>query len=152
MANLDDFIKTIRQKIYGSDVPVPLSDNEIISVILTYPACLIASSDGRVDDAERLFLMSISEILGDNDSSSAENRLQAAERYRAFMWLLNSGEDTENFILSNLAMFCEESQDLQNQILSSMNGVAESSEGVSELELDKINEISSKLGFKNNLN
>ena len=86
--------------IFGAKNEVPLTGNDLISVILTFPACLVAAADGLVDEQERMYLLSISEGLGDDDCTTSDKaRLFGAERYRAFMWLLNERENCEEKIV-----------------------------------------------------
>ena len=104
---LDDFNK-FKEILFGKKSSIPLTDNDLISVLLTFPSCLVAAADNEIDTDERLYLMNISESLGDKDvSNSNKARLKSAERYRAFMWLLNEREKYEEFIFSCIKKYLD---------------------------------------------
>lgn len=153
MSDIQTSISTVRTILYGNTTNVPLSDEDLISVIISYPAVLVAAADGVVDETERLFLLSVSEALGDGDASLSDKaRLEAAERYRAFMLLLALGDKIEKTIINLIRPFCIADENLKMQISASMWGVAEASEGVSEVEALKIHQLSESLGIENSLN
>ena len=143
----------IRNLLYGAGRDVPLSDNDLLSVLLTYPACLVAGADGVVDEAERLFLLNVSEELGDGDvSESPERRLAFSERYRAFMWLLNEKETCDQMILEGLKDFLESNTETAEQIKEMVWGMAEASAGVSEAEKIEIDRICAALDISKTIN
>ncbi len=151
--DLGQKLKKIEEALYGSGNPVPLEKKDLISVLLTFPACLVAAADGVVDVDERLYLMNISESLGEEDNSNSNKaRLNTAERYRAFMWFLNNKTSSEDMIFSLIREYIGEIQILQQQLSEMMWGMAEASDGVSESEKTEIKRISDELGITKNLN
>ena len=136
----------IRTALYGEKNEVPLDDENLISVLLTFPAAMVAAIDGKVDETERLFLLNISEELGVEDpGTSHKARLEAAERYRAFMWLLNEQESYEKIIFDGIKILIEDNAETGEHIKNMLWGMAEASEGVSELEKNEISRISEAL-------
>jgi len=126
-------LEIIRDMLYGTGQEVPLGDNDLLSVLLTYPACLVAAADGKVDEAERLFLLNVSEELGDGDvSDSPSGRMQSAERYRAFMWLLNEKNKCDKIILDGLKEFLKLNPETSDQIKEMVWGMADASDGISD--------------------
>ena len=153
MAIVDEKFAEIKDLLYGEGNEVPLDDEELMSVLMTYPACLVAAADGVVDETERLFLLNVSEELGDSDvSESPEQRLRSAERYRAFMWLLNEKDKTDQIILDGLANFLEINPDATDQIKAMLWGMAEASDGISEQEKREISRIFSALNISETIN
>ena len=149
---LDDFNK-FKEILFGKKNSIPLTDNDLISVLLTFPSCLVAAADNEIDTDERLYLMNISESLGDKDvSNSNKARLKSAERYRAFMWLLNEREKYEEFIFSCIKKYLDIHPETKNNIKDMMWGMAEASDGVSEEEKQEIERIIKKLEINNKLN
>jgi len=153
MSNVNyEKLNNIRTALYGERNDVPLDDENLISVILTFPAAMVAAIDGKVDETERLFLLNISEELGvDDPGTSHKARLEAAERYRAFMWLLNEQENYEKVILDGIKMLIEDNSETGEHINNMLWGIAEASEGVSEIEKNEILRISEALGISNKL-
>ena len=145
-------LNTIRTALYGENNLVPLDDKDLASVLLTFPAALVAAADEEVDETERLFLLKISEELGDDDAGTFHKaRLESAERYRAFMWLLNEQESYEEIIFDGIKLLIEENSETGEHIKNMLWGMAEASEGVSELEKNEISRISEALGISNKL-
>ena len=143
----------IRTALYGEKNEVPLDDENLISVLLTFPAAMVAAIDGKVDETERLFLLNISEELGvDDPATSHKARLEAAERYRAFMWLLNEQESYEEIIFDGIKLLIEENSETGEHIKNMLWGMADASEGVSESEHNEISRITETLGIANRLN
>jgi len=146
-------LNTIRTALYGENNLVPLDDKDLASVLLTFPAALVAAADEEVDETERLFLLKISEELGDDDSGTSHKaRLESAERYRAFMWLLNEQESFEKIIFDGIKILVQENNDIGEKITNMLWGIAESSEDVSEAEVKEISRITEALGISNTLN
>ena len=146
-------LNRIRTALYGEKTLVPLDDENLISVILTFPAAMVAAIDGKVDETERLFLLNISEELGvDDPGTSHKARLEAAERYRAFMWLLNEQESYEKIIFDGIKLLIEENSQTGEHIKNMLWGMAEASEGVSESEQKEISRITEALGIASKLN
>ena len=145
-------LNTIRTALYGERNEVPLDDENLISVILTFPAAMVAAIDGKVDETERLFLLNISEELGSDDpGTSHQARLEAAERYRAFMWLLCEKDTYEKDIFDGIKFLIEDNSETGEHIKNMLWGMAEASEGVSESEKNEISRISEALGISNKL-
>ena len=146
-------LNIIRTALYGEKTLVPLDDENLISVILTFPAAMVAAIDGKVDETERLFLLNISEELGVEDpGTSHKARLEAAERYRAFMWLLNEQESYEEIIFDGIKLLIEANTETGEHIKNMLWGMADASEGVSESEQQEISRITEALGIANRLN
>ena len=139
-----DYLKEIKHKLYGESVKVPLSDEDLISVCLSFPGALVAACDGDFDDAERLVMLDVSENLGDgNIAEDSSARLKSAEIYRAFMWLLDNKVDCEDLIFSGLKEFLKENKETAQQITEMLYEVADVSDGISEVEQKEINRITS---------
>lgn len=146
-------LKKLRSIIYSDRAEVPLDDNDIVSVLLTYPACMVAAADGVVDQKERAFLLDVSEQLSNEDAiNSSAVRLKSTELYRAFMWLLENKNEVEEDLLVLLKDFLSFNPETKKQILEVMREVASISDGTSQEELDEINRICLALDIKNHLN
>ena len=153
MSITDGRFSEIKNQLYGVGQDVPLEDNELLSVLLTYPACLVAAADGVIDVAERLFLLNVSEELGDGDvSNSPERRLRSAERYRAFMWFLTEKDKCDQIILDGLKDFLKSNQESAKQIKEMVHGMAEASDGTSEIEKKEISRICAALDISETIN
>ena len=59
MKSVEESFAQVKELLYGAGNEVPLDDNELMSVLMTYPACLVAAADGVVDETERLFLLNV---------------------------------------------------------------------------------------------
>ena len=148
-----DYLKEIKHKLYGESVKVPLSDEDLISVCLSFPGALVAACDGDFDDAERLVMLYVSENLGDgNIAEDSSARLKSAEIYRAFMWLLDNKVDLEDLIFSGLKEFLNDNKETSQQITEMLYEVADVSDGISEVEQKEINRITSLLNISNSIN
>ena len=148
-----DYLKEIKHKLYGESVKVPLSDEDLISVCLSFPGALVAACDGDFDDAERLVMLDVSENLGDgNIAEDSSARLKSAEIYRAFMWLLDNKVELEDLIFSGLKEFLKENKETAQQITEMLYEVADVSDGISEVEQKEINRITSLLDISNSIN
>jgi len=155
MSDNKNNLELVKDMLYGNKNQVPLSENELISVCLTYPAALVAAADGNVDEAERLYLLNISESLDDEVEEIGKNpssRLAAAERYRAFMWLLNNKYMADSLILEGIKEFIEINQATGNQIKEMMWSMAGVSDGVSKEEEAEITRICVALNINETLN
>ena len=153
MALADEKFAEVKDLLYGVGNEVPLDDEELFSVLMTYPACLVAAADGVVDETERLFLLNVSEELGDGDvSESPERRVRSAERYRAFMWLLNERDKCDQIILDVLKSFLESNAETVEHIKAMVWGIAEASDGTSEEEKKEIARIYSALNISETIN
>ena len=153
MKSVEESFAQVKELLYGAGNEVPLDDNELMSVLMTYPACLVAAADGVVDETERLFLLNVSEELGDGDvSTSPEQRMRSAERYRAFMWLLNERDQCDHIILEGIKIFLESNQETVEHIKAQLWGIAEASEGTSEVEKQEIARIYSALNIEETIN
>lgn len=148
-----DYLKEIKHKLYGESIQVPLSDEDLISVCLSFPGALVAACDGDFDDAERLVMLDVSEKLGDgNIAEDSSARLKSAEIYRAFMWLLDNKVELEDLIFSGLKEFLKENKETAQQITEMLYEVADVSDGISEVEQKEINRITSLLDISNSIN
>ena len=153
MTHMDDRLIEIRTMLYGETNQVPLGDDELISVLLTYPACLVAAADGIIDVAERLFLLNVAEELGDGDvDQSPDRRLRSAERYRAFMWLLNEKDKCDALILDSIKEFLKVNEETVAHIKEMVWGMADASDGVSQEEKDEISRIYTALEITETIN
>ena len=148
-----NILNTIKNQLYGEGVNVPLSDDEIISVCLTFPGALVAACDGNFDDDERLVMLDISETLGESDvASDSKARLASAERYRAFMWLLDNKKDVEDIIFSGIREIISNDDQASVNLVSMLHEVAETSDGISNIEMEEIKRICELLGIQASLN
>jgi len=123
-----------------------LSDQDLQSVLLSYPACLVAHSDGEFDEEERLFLLEVSELMGEEgDSETPQGRLAASERYALLHWLLINRNEFEAPILQ--AIRDEIARDVETLpiITAMMVGMAEASDGISEAETSEIERITAAI-------
>lgn len=148
-----NILNEIKSKLYGASVDVPLTDDELISVCLTFPGALVAASDGDFDTKERLLMLDISETLSDGDEATdSDARLGSAERYRAFMWLLDNKNDVEDLIFEGIRLIISEDSQASSNLLNMLYEVAEVSDGVSDIEFNEINRICKLLDIENNKN
>ncbi len=148
-----DYVKEIKDKLYGESIQVPLSEEDLISVCLSFPGALVAACDGDFDDAERLVMLDVSEELCDgNIAEDASARLKSAEIYRAFMWLLDNKAELEDLIFSGLKEFLKENKETSQQITEMLYEVANVSDGISEIEQKEIDRITSLLDISNSIN
>ena len=147
MSNLN----IIKNKLYGEGVEVPLTDDELISVCLTFPGTLVAACDGDFDNDERLIMLDISESLSDGDEATdSDARLGSAERYRAFMWLLDNKDEVEDLIFEGIRQIIADDDQAANNLVNMLHEVADTTDGLSEVELVEINRICDALGIENN--
>ena len=153
MSVAEENFSEIRNILYGVGRDVPIDDNDLLSVLLTYPACLVAAADGVIDETERLFLLNVSEELGDGDvSDSPVRRVKSAERYRAFMWLLNEKDTNDQMILDGLKDFLKSNPEASDQIKEMVWGMADASDGISEEEKVEISRICAALDIAETIN
>ena len=123
-----------------------LTDEDLQSVLLSFPVCLVAHSDGLFDEQERLFLLEISELLGEEgDLDSIQGRLAAAERYSLFHWLLVNKDELEEPILLALREEVRLDPETLPTLVSQLEGMAEISGGTSEVEAAEIERIKTAL-------
>ena len=153
MSVAEENFSEIRNILYGVGRDVPIDDNDLLSVLLTYPACLVAAADGVIDETERLFLLNVSEELGGGDvSDSPVRRVKSAERYRAFMWLLNEKDTCDQMILDGLKDFLKSNPEASDQIKEMVWGMADASDGISEEEKVEISRICAALDIAETIN
>lgn len=146
-------LNEIKNKLYGDGVEVPLTDDELISVCLTFPGALVAACDGNFDAAERLTMLDISESLGDGDAATdSDARLSAAERYRAFMWFLDNKSEVEDLIFDGIKQIISIDDNAGPNLVNMLYEIADVSDGLSEVELNEIGRICNILGIENKVN
>jgi len=148
-----DYVKEIKDKLYGESIQVPLSEEDLISVCLSFPGALVAACDGILMTRKRLVMLDVSEELCDgNIAEDASARLKSAEIYRAFMWLLDNKAELEDLIFSGLKEFLKENKETSQQITEMLYEVANVSDGISEIEQKEIDRITSLLDISNSIN
>ena len=98
-------------------------------------------------------MLDVSESLGEVDvASDSKARLASAERYRAFMWLLDNKKDLEDIIFSGIKEIISNDDQASANLVSMLYEVAETSDGISNIEMEEIKRISEKLGIKASVN
>tara|TARA_B100001027_G_C16265869_1_gene332046 strand:- start:3217 stop:3666 length:450 start_codon:yes stop_codon:yes gene_type:complete len=148
-----NYLNEIKHKLYGESIQVPLSEEELISVCLSFPGALVAACDGDFDDAERLVMLDVSEVLcNGNIAEDSSARLKSAEIYRAFMWLLDNKAELEDLIFSGLKEFLKDNNETSQQITEMLYEVADVTDGISEVEQKEIDRITSLLDISNSIN
>lgn len=140
----DDTSEVLRP--FRDAVLTDLSDEDLASVLLSYPACCVAIADGHFDEAERLFMLEVCERLGDQDPSDPSGRLATAERFACLVQLVARRSELDSLILGALRAECSRDPDTREQILAMLEGAAEASGGTSDTERTEIARIRAALG------
>ena len=122
-----------------------LSDEDLLSLALSFPSILIASADGVIDKRERMFFASMAKSLS-SDAPEAERDLCFAELYHCMLNLADLDESAKLELLAILGKYARDDQELKNLLVEQMHGAAEASDGVSDSELAVMSSIASILG------
>ena len=79
-----------------------LDDETLCSVLMTFPAAIVAAADGVLDDTERQFLFNMCDALADGeaDEGTPERALLTAEIYSTILGLLAHRSDIEAPLLA----------------------------------------------------
>jgi tellurite resistance protein len=118
-----------------------LSDNELQSVFLTYPALLVANADGVFDAEEKCELFSICEQLVADETPESLRPARIAEIYHVSCSLLEQVENNNDRILTMIRDEIADQPESKELLLEMMVGVADSSDGISAVEQEVIDNL-----------
>lgn len=143
-------IEWLKTTLFNNNEECILETDDLISIALSFPAVLVAMSDGNLDLAEKRYLANIAKQLGDEVTEKNDSDVFAFERYFGLKSLLNLEKHQQSKLLDLLATFCKHDSELSYLIWNSMSGVAEASEGVSKSEAQTMQMLREKLKLKLN--
>lgn len=133
---------------FRESVLTQLSDEDLASVLLTYPACCVAVADGTFDDDERLFILEVCENLGDSDDpSSPQARLAAADRYACLMQLMEHRKTVDAQVLAALKAEVAQDSATGDLIRDMLEGAALASGDATAVERKEISRIHAAIGL-----
>ena len=125
-----------------------LSDKELQSVFLTFPALLVAHSDGMFDVEEKCEVFSICEQLVSDEISDNLRPSRVAELYHVACSLANQGESYTEDIHALIRDEITDQPESKALIEGMIRGMAESSDGVSDVEQTMIERLVKDLKLK----
>ena len=127
---------------FRSQTHIPLADDELASLLLTFPACCVAMADGRFDDEERRFILGVCESLGQEGADDPlASKLAAADRYACLMQFLARRAEFEATILAAIRGEVAREPSTLPLIREMLEGAAEAAGDVSEVERREIRRI-----------
>jgi len=116
-----------------------LDENQFSSLLMMYPAVLVATADGDFDALEK-------QNLAESVKESAEgNILVACEMYSELSYLITADNNVKKQTLTCIKDEIADKSEIKSIILELMTAIAESSEGISEVEEKKIAELKTEL-------
>ena len=118
-----------------------LSIDQFSSMMLMYPALLVATADGDYDELEKRNLVSALQ------ESAGEDAFIAFEMYAELSHLVDASAETKEMIFSCIKEEIANRKELQDIIVELMTSTAECSDGISETEQKMINEIKANLNL-----
>lgn len=142
---------TIRKRFEKLKASIPvlkssvLSDGEVQSVFLTFPALLVAHSDGIFDEKEQCEVYSICEQLVSDDLAANLKSARAAEIYHVSCSLIAQQESCKDEILALIRDDTKGQAETKALLLNMINGVAEASDGISDVEQRMIDTLKKEL-------
>lgn len=123
------FFKYQQQRLSCLDI------DQFASMMLMYPALLVATADGNYEELEKRNLVSaVQEAAGDDP-------FIAFEMYAELSHLVNANYETKEMIFSCIKTEIAERKDLQEIIIELMLSSAKSADNISNTEQQIINEI-----------
>ena len=146
---MDKDIEFICGLLFKNSAEKSLSDEDLMSLALSFPSILIANADGVIDKKERMFFASMAKSLS-SDAPETERDLCFAELYHCMLNLADLDESEKSELLAILGKHARDDQELKSLLVEQMHGAAEASDGVSDSELAAMSSIASTVGL--NLN
>lgn len=142
MATLKETIAPFRAQLRTT-----LDDADLASLLLTFPACLVADADGNFDRAEQRFVMEVCERLGEDRATpdEADRRLTAADRYACLMQLLARRTELEGPIFKAIRTEVSRDPSTLPLVRDMLDGAAEASGKVTPSERAEIQRILSAI-------
>lgn len=131
---LTDFFKD-----YQTKRNTCLDENQFSSLLMMYPAILVATADGNFDALEK-------QNLAESVKEAADgNILVACEMYSELSYLISADDNVKKQALTCIKDEIADKPEIKSMILELMTAMAESSDGVSEVEAQKIAELKTEL-------
>ena len=128
-------------KDYQSKRNTCLDENQFSSLLMMFPSILVATSNGNFDILEK-------QNLAESVKEASENNiLIACEMYSELSYLVSTDENNKKQVLNCIKNEISDKSEIKSMILELMNSMAEASEGVSDEELNKINELKTILSI-----
>lgn len=143
---MDQDIDFVCQLLFKNSSERALSDEDLMSLALSYPSILIANADGVIDKKERTFFASMARSLS-SESAEDERDLCFAEIYHCMLRLADLTDADKSALLGILKKHAANDNELKALLVEQMHGAAEASDGVSESELAEMSNIASTLGL-----
>ncbi len=128
-------------KDYQSKRNTCLDEDQFSSLLMMYPATIIATSDGVFDALEK---QNLAESVKE---AAAGDILIACEMYSELSFLITANKEVADEALSCIKEEIADKEDLKSMILELMTAIAEISDGVSEIEAKKMNELKTLLSI-----
>ena len=143
---MDQDIDFVCQLLFKNSSERALSDEDLMSLALSYPSILIANADGVIDKKERTFFASMARSLS-SESAEDERDLCFAEIYHCMLRLADLTDADKSALLGILKKHAANDNELKALLVEQMHGAAEASDGVSKSELAEMSNIASTLGL-----
>ena len=143
---MDQDIDFVCQLLFKNSSERALSDEDLMSLALSYPSILIANADAVIDKKERTFFASMARSLS-SESAEDERDLCFAEIYHCMLRLADLTDADKSALLGILKKHAANDNELKALLVEQMHGAAEASDGVSESELAEMSNIASTLGL-----
>ena len=134
---------------YCGERSLQLSKEQFSLFLTFFPALLIAASDGIVDQEEWLFCSKLARGLGlasDEDDPDSPERQDSLYKQEFKYLLQNLGQWEEKF-LDSLKEYLTENQFAKEFVSETIYLFADASRGVSQEEMDKINNLEKRLAL-----
>jgi hypothetical protein len=148
---LQEKFKAIYEK-YSKERHLEFDENVFSSIITTFPSLLVASADAKVDNNEKLLLVSISKSLAnsfvDNQTEDSVIELLSYQYYAEFDYLIKNIDKWKHSFIDVLTDYLIEFPDNKQLINEMIIDVANASDGICEAELNVIKEIELTLNLK----
>ena len=148
---LQEKFKAIYEK-YSKERQLELDEATFSSIITTFPSLLVATADTKVDNNEKLLIVSISKSLANSfkgdDSDEAVIELLSYQYYAEFDYLTKNIEKWESIFIDVLAEYLKENPENKKIISEMIIDIANASDGICEAEQNVIKELELKLNLK----
>ena len=118
-----------------------LEIDDFSSVLMMYPAALVAAADGEFSDLERL------NIVKALKEASSEDDFKLCEMYLLLNHLMTLKEEEKNNLLAQMKEVISGKDEIKSIVLDLMISTADSDDGISEVEQNVINNLKSILSL-----
>lgn len=118
-----------------------LEFDEFTSVLMMYPAALVANADGDFSHLEKLNIVNALKELASDDE------FKLCEMYHLLCQLMTLNIDKKNELLANIKEAIEDKPEIKLIILELMIATAEAEDGISEVEKEVINQLKELLSI-----